>query len=147
MAHALKLKVVVFLCVLATPLIASAGAIASAGCSAFRGSEDDQTKGEGGSRVGAGFSKGDMLTVTIFEAPGQMRETVGLLEYASPQGPFRALVKETSDSFTYTVPARTRDFIYLNMGGPWPGMVVTWSCTSATSGGPRQHGGPDHAAI
>jgi hypothetical protein len=120
-------------CVLATALTASWPALASVGCGAFRGSANDQTKGEGGSRVGAGFSKGDTLTVTIYEAPGQMKETVNLLEYASPQGPFHVLVEETSDSFTYTVPTSTSDFIYLNFGGPWPEMIVTWGCTPATS--------------
>jgi hypothetical protein len=85
--------------------------------------------------MGSGFSKGDTLEVTIHESPDQMGATVGLLEYASPQGPVRPLVAETSGSFTYTVPARTRDFIYLNFSGPLPGMVVTWGCTPATGVG------------
>jgi len=106
-------------------------ALASAGCNAFHGMVDDQTKGEGGNRVGAGFSKGDTLTVKIHQAPGQMKETVNLLEYASPDGPFRALTEETSNSFTYMVPSSTGDFIYLNFSGALPGMIVTWSCTPA----------------
>jgi hypothetical protein len=126
----IRLKLIAF-CVLATALTASWSALASEGCGAFNGRADDQTKGEGGNRVGAGFSKGDIITATIYQDPGQKRMTVNLLEYASPNGPFRALVKDTSDSFTYTVPANTGDFIYLNFGGPLPGMIVTWSCTPA----------------
>jgi hypothetical protein len=112
-------------CILAISLIASCPAFASAGCSAFYGRADDQTKGEGGSRTGAGFSKGDTLKVTVYEDPGQTKTTANLLEYASPDGPFRALVKDTPDSFTYTVPESTGDTIYLNFGGPFRGMIVT----------------------
>jgi len=126
-----KLNLIAF-CLLAMALTASWPALASTGCSAFQGRVDDQTRGEGGNRVGAGFSKGDMLTVTIHQAPGQMKEDVNLLEYASPDGPFRALTEDTPESFTYTVPASTSDFIYLNFGGARSGMVVTWRCTPAT---------------
>ena len=116
----------------------SSPALASAGCRAFQGGVDDQTRGEGVSRVGAGFSKGDTLTVTIRQAPerikGQIKQTAGLLEYASPDGPFRALTEETSESFVYTVPANTTDFIYLNFGGVLPGTIVTWNCTPARQG-------------
>ena len=83
-------------------------------------------------RVGAGFSKGDTLTVTIYQAPGQMKETVNLLEYASPDGPFRVLTEDTSENFSYKVAASTGDFIYLNFSGALTGMIVTWSCAPAT---------------
>jgi hypothetical protein len=136
----LTVKLVAF-CLLTAASIAARPAHASSGCSEFRGSVDDQTKGEGGSRVGEGFGKGDTLTVTIDQAPGHARVAVNLLEYASPDGPFRALVEDRSDSFTYRVPAPTRDFIYLNFSGPWPGMIVTWGCTPATIGGQRGPGG------
>ena len=127
----IKLDLIAF-GVLATMFAASQPAIASEGCSAFRGSVNDQTKGEGGNRVGAGFSKGDALKVTIHQAPDQMKETVNLLEYASPDGPFRALTTDTSESFVYTVPANTSESIYLNFSGALPGMTVTWGCTPAT---------------
>lgn len=117
---------------LATILAASRPAIASTGCSAFRGAVDDQTRGEGGHRVGHKFSKGDTLTVTIHQAPSQTKEDVNLLEYASPDGPFRALTEDTSESFSYSVPANTGDFIYLNFSGALPGMIVTWGCTPGT---------------
>ena len=87
-----------------------------------------QTKGEGGDRAGHGFSKGDTLAVTIHQAEGQMKQTANLLQYASPDGPFRALTDDTSESFTYTVPARTDGFIFLNVGSPLPGVIVTWGC-------------------
>jgi len=108
-------------------------ALASAGCSAFYGRADDQTKGEGGNRVGAGFSKGDMLVITIHNAPGMMGQSVNLLQYTSPDGPSHALVQDTSDSFAYTVPASTNDFIYLNLGSVNKGTIVTWCCTPARS--------------
>ena len=117
--------------ILAISLIASRPAFASTGCGAFYGTADDQTKGEGGSRTGTGFSKGDTLKVTISEDPGQMKTTANLLQYASPDGPFRALVKDTPDSFTYTVPENTSDTIYLNFGGPFRGMIVKWNCVPA----------------
>ncbi len=82
--------------------------------------------------MGAGFNKGDALTVTIHEDPSQMKATVNLLQYALPDGPFHALVKDTSDSFTYMVPENTSDFIYLNFGGLFKGMIVTWSCVPVT---------------
>lgn len=116
----------------------SSPALASAGCSAFRGGVDNQTRGEGGNRVGAGFSKGDRLAVTIRQAPGQfkdrMKQTAGLLEYALPDGPFRGLTEDKSESFAYTVPANTGDFIYLNLGGVLPSTIVTWNCTPARQG-------------
>jgi hypothetical protein len=108
-------------------------AVASSGCSAFHGKVDDQTKGEGGNRVGAGFSKGDTLAINIYNAPGMTRGSVNLLQYSSPDGPFQALVKDTFEPFTYTVPASTRDFIYLNLGSVNTGMIVTWCCTPAGS--------------
>lgn len=117
---------------LVTILTASRPAISPTGCRAFRGAVDHQTKGEGGNRVGHGFSKGDTLTITIHQAPDQMKEGANLLEYASPDGPFRAVTEDTSESFTYTVPANTGDFIYLNFSGALPGMTVTWDCTSGT---------------
>jgi hypothetical protein len=117
---------------LATILAASRPATASPGCSAFRGAVNDQTKGEGGDRVGHGFSKGDTLTVTIHQGPGQMKKSVNLLEYSSPDGPFRALTEDTYESFVYTVPTNTGDFIYLNFGGTLLGMTVTWGCTPGT---------------
>lgn len=120
------------LAALATALMVQWPALAVVGCRTFRGRMDDQTKGEGGNRVGAGFSKGDTLAVTIHQAQGQTKETVNLLEYASPDGPFRALTEDTSESFTYTVPASTGDFIYLNFSNALPGMIVTWGCTPGT---------------
>ena len=102
---------------------------ASVGCSDFRGRVDDQTKGPGGNRVGDGFSKGDTLAVTIHQAANQRKITANLLEYASPEGPFRALTRDESESFIYKVPANTRDFIYLNIGIVLPEMFVAWSCT------------------
>jgi hypothetical protein len=111
---------------LVTILTASRPAIPSAGCRAFRGAVDHHTKGEGGNRVGHGFSKGDTLTVTIHQAPSQAKEDVNLLEYVSPGGPFRAITEDTSESFTYTVPANTGDFIYLNLSGARQGMTVAW---------------------
>ena len=109
--------------------------LASAGCRVFQGGVDDQTRGEGGSRVGAGFNKGDKLTVTIRQAPekikGQMKQTADLLEYASPDGPFRGLTEDKSESFAYTVLANTGDFITLNLGGILPGAIVTWNCAPA----------------
>ena len=120
------------LAALAAALIASCPALASVGCSNFYGMVNDRTKGEGGKRVGHGFSKGDTLTVTIHQAPDQMKETANLLQYASPDGPFRALTEDTSERFTYTVPASTSDFIYLNFGGVLRGVVVTWGCTPGT---------------
>jgi hypothetical protein len=108
-------------------------ALASAGCSAFHGRADDQTKGQGGNRVGAGFSKGDTLVINIYNAPGMTRQSVNLLQYASPDGPFHALVQDMSGGFTYRVPASTGDFIYLNFGSVNKGMIVTWCCTPATS--------------
>lgn len=114
---------------LATVLTASLPALASPGCSTFGGIADYQIKGEGGERAGHGFSKGDTLAVTIHQAPGQMKQTANLLQYTSPDGPFRALTDDSSESFTYTVPARTDDFIYLNLGSPLPGVIVTWGCT------------------
>jgi len=92
---------------------------------------NDQTKGPGGSRVGAGFNKGDTLTVAIYDRPDLKKVTVNLLQYTSPDGPFHVIVKDTSDNFTYTVPENTRDFIYINFSGAYPGMTVTWSCASA----------------
>ncbi len=131
MKRAVKIKLIVF-GVLATALAVSWPALASTGCNAFQGRVDDQTKSEGGKRVGHGFSQGDTLTITIHQSPDQMKETVNLMEYASPDGPFRALTKDISESFAYTVPASTGDFIYLNFGGVLPGMIVTWRCTPAT---------------
>lgn len=107
----------------------SCSAFASPGCSRFGGIAGYQTKGEGGERAGHGFSKGDTLSVTIHQAAGQMKQTVNLLQYASPDGPFRALTDDTSESFTYTVPAPTDDFIYLNLSSPLPGVIVIWGCT------------------
>lgn len=114
---------------LATVLTASWPALASPGCSTFGGIAGYQTKGEGGDRAGHGFSKGDTLAVTIHQVPGQMKQTANLSQYASPDGPFRALTDDTSENFTYTVPARTNDFIYLNFGSALPGVIVTWGCT------------------
>jgi hypothetical protein len=130
MKHVIELTLIAA-CVLATASTAARPARASAGCSEFHGLADDQTKGEGGSRVGHGFSKGDTLTVTIQEDPHQVRYTANLLQYTSPDGPSHALVEDTHDGFTYTVPANTGDFIYLNFGGPWPGMIVIWGCKAA----------------
>jgi hypothetical protein len=131
MKHAIK---PIVLCALAIAAMASSPAFASAGCSEFRGVFDDETKGPGGSRTGAGFNAGDTLTVTIHQAQGQMKSTVSLLQYASPDGPYKVVVEETSDSFTYTVPKPTSDFIYLNYGGARRGVVVTWACTPVTNG-------------
>jgi len=117
--------------VLASMTIVSWPALASEGCSAFRGSADHQTKGQGGERVGHGFDRGDTLTITIHRSEGQLKVGANLLEYASPNGPFRALTEDSPTSFTYTVPARTSDYIYLNFGSALPGMTVTWSCTPA----------------
>ena len=117
--------------VLATTTIVSWPALASEGCSAFRGGVDHQTKGQGGDRVGHGFDKGDTLTITIHQSQDQLKVGVNLLEYASPNGPFRALTEDNPTSFAYTVPAKTGDYIYLNFGGALPGMTVTWSCTPA----------------
>ncbi len=110
-----------------------APALASAGCSAFHGRADDQTKGQGGNRVGAGFSKGDTLVINIYKARGMSRQSVNLLQYTSPDGPFHTLVPDMSGDFTYRVPASTDDFIYLNFGSVNRGMLVTWCCTPATS--------------
>jgi len=117
--------------VLAASLTASWPALAAEGCHEFQGRVDDQTKGEGGSRTGAGFSKGDRLMVTVYEPPGSGKEGINLLEYASPDGPFHELTEDVSDSFTYTVPKNTNDFIYLNFSGAMRGMVVSWSCAPA----------------
>jgi hypothetical protein len=117
----------------ATVLTAAWPVLASEGCSAFYGRADDQTKGEGGNRVGAGFSKGDTLAVTISNAPGMMKQSANLLQYTSPDGPSHALIEDTSDSFSYTVPANTTDFIYLNFGGVNKGTIVTWCCAPATN--------------
>jgi hypothetical protein len=131
--HARKTALIAAAC--AGLIFAKGGpALASAGCSAFYGRADDQTRGEGGNRVGAGFSKGDTLVITIHNAPGMMGQSVNLLQYTSPDGPFHTLVQDTSDDFTYTVPASTSDFIYLNFGGVNKGTIVTWCCTPATSG-------------
>jgi hypothetical protein len=101
-----------------------------AGCSEFRGGVDSQTKGPGGSRWGVGFNAGDKLTVNIIQAPGQMRLSVSLLQYASPdEGPRRAVVDVTSDNFTYTVPENTNDIIYINFSNAFPGQTVMWGCT------------------
>ena len=109
--------------------------ITMVGCSEFRGYADDQTKGPGGNRAAAGFNAGDMLAVTIYQPPGQTRQTVGLLQYTSPdEGPKREVVEETSDSFTYTVPENTNDIIYLNFGRALWGMTVMWGCTPAPNG-------------
>jgi hypothetical protein len=131
--YGLSLKLIAFGAFAAASIV-SGPAHASTGCSEFRGRVDDQTKGEGGSRVGEGFSKGDTLTVTVHEAPGKKPMMVNLLRYASPNGPFTALVEDTSEDFTYTVPASTGDFIYLNFSGPWPGVIVTWGCRPAKVG-------------
>ena|ERR1700677_1087342 len=109
----------------------SQAALASVGCRAFQGGVDDQTRGEDGNRAGAGFNKGDKLTVVIRQVPGQMKQTANLLEYASPDGPPRALTEDTSEGFVYTVPERTESFIYLNLGGVFRGVTVTWACTPA----------------
>ncbi len=106
-------------------------ALASEGCSAFRGMATDSTKGPSGNRVGAGFSKGDTLVITRSDAPGMLKPSINLLEYGSPSGPSRAITEATSDSFTYTVPANTRDFIYLNLGSVNKDMIVTWTCAPA----------------
>jgi hypothetical protein len=127
-----KFKVMAF-GLLATLMTASP-VLAAEGCSAFSGRVDDQTKGEGGNRVGAGFSKGDTLAVTIDNARGTRKQSANLLQYSSPDGPSHALVEDTSDSFTYTVPTNTTDFIYLNFGGVNKGAIVTWCCTPATNG-------------
>ena len=119
-----KFKVMAF-GVLATVFSAASPVLASAGCRAFYGRVDDQTKGEGGNRVGAGFSKGDTLAVTISDAPGMRKQSANLLQYASPDGPSRAVVEDTSDSFSYTVPANTTDYIYLNFSGVNKGTIVT----------------------
>jgi hypothetical protein len=60
-----------------------------------------------------------------------MKETGGLSQYASPDGPFRTLTNDASEDFTCTAPASTSDFIYLNFGSALPGIVVSWSCTPA----------------
>jgi hypothetical protein len=128
----------IVVCALAALPIAGAPAFASAGCSAFSGAATDQTKGEGGSRVGAKFAKGDTLTVKIHQDPHQAKVSVNLLEYASPDGPFRAVADGDSESFSYTVPESTNDFIYLNAGAVLPGMTISWNCTpSATAASPR----------
>lgn len=42
-------------------------------------------------------------------------------------------MKGTFDAFTYTVPANTGDFIYLNFDSVNKGMIVTWCCATAAS--------------
>jgi hypothetical protein len=120
----------VTLFVLAAPLAISWPAFASAGCRAFNGQATDTTKGPGGQRAGAGFDKGDMLAVTISSAPGMMKESVDLLQYSSPDGPFQAVTPWAADSFTYMVRADTGNYIYLNLGSVNKGVIVTWSCKS-----------------
>ncbi len=113
-------------------LTASSTAFASDGCRAFRGAVDSEMRGqEGGSRVGHGFDKGDTLSVSIHQSPTRMKVTANLLEYDNPDGPFRVIVKDTPDSFTYTVPKQTTGFIYLNAGNALPGTFVTWECRPA----------------
>ena len=107
-------------------------AFASDGCSEFRGGVNDQTKGEGGSRSGHRFSKGDILKVEIHQDPSRMKIGVNILEYAKPEGPFLAVTQDATESFTYTVPANTTDFLYLNFSGKYPGMIVTWGCAPST---------------
>jgi hypothetical protein len=79
--------------------------------------------------------------VTIHQAPGQIKSTVSLLQFKSSDGPLNEVVEETSDSFTYTVPKPTSDFIYLNYGGARRGVVVTWACTPVTNGKTDGSGG------
>ncbi len=126
-------RMLIALCALATAVMAPSIVLASDGCSEFHGLTTDETKGEGGSRTGHGFDKGDTLSVSIHQSPNQMKMTVNLLEYADPDGPFEEVAKETSDAFTYTVPKRTSDFIYLNFGGALPGTFVSWECKPASS--------------
>lgn len=104
-------------------------ALASPGCSQFRGLATDSTKGPGGERVGAKFNKGDRLIVKVHE--GREKFGVNLQQYSSPDGPIRDLTDDASEDFAYTVPANTDDFIYLNFGGPFRGMIVIWGCTPA----------------
>ena len=119
------------LCALMMAVVLSTPGLASPGCSAFRGGVNDQTKGEGGNRAGGGFKKDDKLIVTIQQTSDQLELTANLLQYASPSGPFQAVTEETSISFSYIVPANTKDFIYLNFSGVLPGQVITWECESA----------------
>ena len=120
---------------LAAAVTASSTVFASDGCSTFRGGVNSEMKGqEGGSRAGHGFDKGDKLSVSIHQSPAQMKVTANLVEYANPDGPLREVVKDTPDSFTYTVPKQTTDFIYLNFSGALPGTFVTWECTPAAGG-------------
>ena len=107
--------------------------LSNEGCRAFHGMATNATKGEGGHRVGAGFNKGDTLVIDINHAPGATTASADLLQYASPDGPTAALTKWTSESFIYTVPASTRDFIYLNFSSVEPGMAVSWCCAPATN--------------
>lgn len=107
--------------------------LAKDGCPAFHGMATGATKGEGGNRVGAGFNKGDTLAIEIYNAPGAAKASADILQYSSPDGPFRAITEWVSDSFTYTVPRKTGDFIYLNFSAVNQGMIVSWCCTPAMS--------------
>ena len=117
--------------VVVTAVVISHPTLASPGCSTFRGEVTEQTKGEGGNRVGAGFSKDDKLKVTIRQMPSQMALSANLMKYSDPSGPFQAVTEDVSASFSYIVPANTKDFIYLNFSGVLPGQVITWECESA----------------
>jgi hypothetical protein len=112
-------------------VLSDQSALASAGCSEFRGLATDSTKGEGGHRVGAGFNKGDRLSIAIHQDPSHESFAANLLQYSSPDGPILALTEDSGGSFAYVVPANTADFIYLNFGGLNRGMSVTWGCTPA----------------
>ena len=128
------IRTLIALCALASSSVVSLPAFASAGCDAFHGLATDTTRGPGGRRVGAGFKRGDVLAVTISNAPGMMKVYVNLLQYASPDGPSQAITQDSPDNFTYTVPADTDDYIYLNLGMVNKGAVISWSCKSASSG-------------